>query len=258
MKGEKEMYIPTSQEEKDFLQNYDAGKYEKPSVTADIVVFTLSENNDLSLLLIKRGGFPYKGKWAIPGGFAEMKESLEETAARELREETGLSGLPIIQFGTFSDVDRDPRMRVISVAYMAFVPKNLLKFAAGDDAADAKLFTISIGLDGITFVNGDERVKASDLAFDHEKIIITAIERLRNRIDYKEDAFNFLKNDQSFTIYELKKIFETVNGKVMDAANFRRDFMRKYVNTGVVVATGDTTMDNGHRAAALYRKVKKG
>ena len=251
------MYTPETKEEKEFIENYDKDKYEKPSVTTDIVIFTLSDKNELSLLLIKRGGYPYKGKWAIPGGFVDMKESIDDGAKRELFEETNLKDLPIEQFGTFGDVDRDPRMRVISIAYMAFVPKNSLNIKAGDDASDAQLFKISIDdIDGITLIGDRNVIKESDLAFDHANIIRTAIKRLRNRIDYTEDAFKFLKDDQSFTIYELKKIYETVNDNVEDTANFRRDFIKKYVNTGLVIETGETTKDSGHRAATLYKKLK--
>jgi len=249
-------YIPTSEDERVFLENYDPNKYEKPSVTTDITVFTISEDNELSVLLIKRGGYPYKDKWAIPGGFVKIDESVDESARRELKEETNLDNFAIEQFGTFGEVDRDPRMRVISVAYMAFVPKNALSIKAGDDASDAKLFKIHIDLDGINFVSGNLTIKESDLAFDHADIIRTAIKRLRNRIDYTEDAFKLLKNPKSFTIYELKKIYETVKGQKEDSANFRRTFYRKYLKTNIVEETGEITENSGHRDAKLYRLVQ--
>ena len=249
------MYNPQSEEEKKFLESYDSSKYEKPSVTVDIVVFTISENNKLSILLIKRGGYPYKDKWAIPGGFVDINESIDDAAKRELFEETGLKNIDIEQIGTFGALDRDPRMRVISVSYMAFVPKNKLNIVAGDDASDAKLFEINIDLDGIIFKNNNLEVLANELAFDHEKIIKTAIKRLRNRIDYTEDAFSFLQDKDSFTIYELKKIYETVKGTKEDNANFRRMFIRDYVDTGKAIDTGETTKDSGYRQARLYKKL---
>ena len=250
------MYRPTTEEEKVFLDNYDSSKYEKPSVTADIVVFTLSENNELSLLLIKRGGFPYKDKWAIPGGFVGMTESVDDAAKRELEEETALKDISIEQFGTFGSVDRDPRMRVISVAYMAFVPKDKLDFHAGDDAADAELFVIKKNEDGLLFEGSNTVFTEKELAFDHANIIRIAIKRLRNRIDYTEDAFKFLKNSKAFTIYELKRIYETVKGVKEDTSNFRRDFIRDYVNTGIVKETGKEVKHDGYRKAMLYSKVK--
>ncbi len=249
------MYIPETKEEKEYLDKYDSSKYEKPSVTADIVIFTLSDNNELSVLLIKRGCYPYKDKWAIPGGFVSMDESIDTAAARELKEETHLTDIPIEQFGTFGEVDRDPRMRVISIAYMAFIPKSTLSFSAGDDAAETQLFKISIDIDGLTFIGDRNVIKESDLAFDHSAIIKTAIKRLRNRIEYTDDAFKFLKDDQSFTIYELKKIYETVTGKTEDTGNFRRSFFNKYVKPGLVVDTGSKTENSGHRNAALYCKL---
>lgn len=248
------MYNPTP-EEKIFLEQYNPNKYEKPSVTADIVIFTLSENNILSMLLIKRGGFPYKGKWAIPGGFVNIHESVDEAALRELQEETSIEDVSVEQFGTFGAVDRDPRMRVISVAYMAFIPKEALKYKAGDDAADAQLFEIKFGINGMYFENENYTFSADELAFDHEQIIKTAVMRLRNRIDYTEDAFSFLKNPNSFSIYELKKIFEAVKDTKLDTGNFRRNFFRDYVETKKVVATGQKTK-NGGPDAMLYNKVK--
>ena len=250
------MYIPSTEEEKRFLETYDPGKYEKPSVTADIVIFTISDDNELSLLLIKRGDYPYKGKWAIPGGFVGMQESVDDAALRELQGETSIAGVSVEQFGTFGEVDRDPRMRVISVAYMAFVPKSMLDYSAGDDAADAQLFKIKIDLDGIAFENWDHSFTDRDLAFDHADVIKTAIKRLRNRIDYTEDAFKFLKDDQNFTIYELKRIYETVKGTKLDTGNFRRFFFRDYVDSGKVHPTGESIKLAGHRDAALYRKVR--
>ena len=248
-------YIPETEEERKFIEEYDSSRYEKPSVTADVVIFTLSEDNTLSLLLIKRGAYPYKDRWAIPGGFIGINESVDGAATRELLEETSLRDIPIEQFGTFGAVDRDPRMRVISVAYMAFVPKKMLNFHAGDDAAEAQLFKIVPKIDGITFIGTDNIIHEKDLAFDHAEIIKTAIKRLRNRISYTDDAFKFLEDDQSFTIYELKKIFETVTGSAEDAGNFRRMFLTRYVKTGLVVETGKNDSRNGRKSAALYRKL---
>ena len=121
-----------SKEEKEFLEQYDVSQFERPSVTADIVIFTLDSADNLNILLIKRGGFPYKDCWAIPGGFLEAgKESIDETAARELKTETNIDNVYLKQLYTFGDLGRDPRTTVISVAYTALVPKHMLDIKAG-------------------------------------------------------------------------------------------------------------------------------
>ena len=145
-------YKYSSEEERQFIESYDASKYERPSVTADIVILTIDNEDDLNILLIKRGGYPYKDKWAIPGGFMEVgKESIDETAVRELKEETGIDNVYLKQLYTFGNVGRDPRTTVVSVAYTALVPKSKLHITAGDDAKDAQLFKIKYDVNGIVF-----------------------------------------------------------------------------------------------------------
>ena len=251
------MYIPVDEKEREFLKNYDPNEYEKPSVTVDIVIFTLNDNNKLSVLLIKRSGYPYKDRWAIPGGFVDMKESIDESARRELYEETHVFDVPITQFGTFGDVERDPRMRVISIAYMAFVPRNQLNIIAGDDACDAQIFEIRRSINEVSLIGDRNVTDISKLAFDHNKILLTAIERLYNRIDYTDDAFAFLSDDQSFTIYELKKIYDAVLNTSLDISNFRKDFMRRYVKSGLVIETGiEEKRAGSKRPAKLYKRLK--
>lgn len=245
-------YKCASEEEKKFLENYDASKYERPSLTTDIVIFTLDNDDDLNILLIKRGTFPYKNKWAIPGGFLNVgTESLEEAAARELKEETNVDNVFLNQLYTFSNPKRDPRTTVISVAYTALVPKNKLDIKAGDDAADAALFKIKYDVNGIIFSNDKITISEEDLAFDHAEIIKMAITRLRNRIDYEDDAFNLLKDKNEFTILELKKIYETIKNKSLDLPNFRKAFLRDYVGSGRVVALDKKAVSKG-KPAALF------
>ena len=245
-----------SKEEKAFLDSYDPDKYQKPSVTADIVIFTIDEEDDLCILLIRRGAFPYKDCWAIPGGFLETgKESVDEAAERELREETGLSGIPLTQLYTFGNPDRDPRMHVVSVVYTALVPKESLKIRAGDDADDAKLFKVCYDIEGVFFRNGSQTIPKEKLAFDHADIIQLAIRRLRNRIDYEPDAFALLKDRSAFTIYELKRIYESIKNKSLDTANFRKAFFRSYVSDGRVRDKGEKREDAGRRPAELYEYV---
>lgn len=241
-------------QEKDFLTNYKPSEYKRPSVTADVVVFTLDGDNDLNILLIKRNGFPFKDHWAIPGGFLNVdEESVDETAVRELYEETGIKDVFLKQLYTFSDPNRDPRMHVISVAYTALVPKNQLSVKAGDDAKDARLFKIKYDIDGIRFISNDIVLSEDMLAFDHKEIIRTAIMRIRGRIDYEPDAFELLKDKSEFTIYELKRIYESIKNTTLDTANFRKSFIRNYVNTGVCTPLNKKCEDTGCRAATLYK-----
>ena len=249
------MYKCSTEAEQEFLKNYDASKYERPSVTADIVIFTLDDEDDLNILLIKRGGYPYKDYWAIPGGFLNVGiESIDDAAARELKEETNVDKVYLKQLYTFGDLGRDPRTTVISVAYMALVPKQMLDIRAGDDAQDARLFKIKYEVDGLLFVNGKTKIREKDLAFDHAKIIKMAIPRLRNRIDYEDDAFNLLKNKEEFTISELKKIYETIKNEKLNLPNFRKAFLREYVETGKVIELDKTASTRG-RSARLYKYI---
>ena len=240
--------------EQAFLQNYDPSKYERPSVTADIIVFTINENDRLSLLMIQRGGHPYKGCWALPGGFLMAgKESAEEAAARELFEETGIQSAYLKQLYTFSQPGRDPRTHVISVAYTALIPRGRLQFKAGDDARDARLFAVWLEGDALLLRCGETTLTEQDLAFDHAEIIKTAVRRLRGRIDYEPDAFALLQNSSAFTIFELMKCFEAIKDTSLDLPNFRKMFTRNYLNTGRAAPLGRTRQDKGRKAAALYR-----
>lgn len=247
----------STKEEIDFLKTYDASEYERPSVTADIVVLTLDSSDELSILLIKRGEYPFKGCWAIPGGFLQAgKESIDEAAARELKSETNIDNVYLKQLYTFGNPGRDPRTTVISVAYTALVPKHMLDIKAGDDAQDARLFKIKYDVNGIVFTNDGLTITESDLAFDHNEIIRMAITRLRNRIDYEDDAFSLLKNKNEFTISELKKIHETIKNRSLDLPNFRKTFLRDYVSSGKVKDLGKTVVSKG-KPARLYTLIEE-
>ena len=246
----------STKDEIDFLKTYDASEYERPSVTADIVVLTLDSSDELSILLIKRGEYPFKGCWAIPGGFLQAgKESIDEAAARELKSETNIDNVYLKQLYTFGNPGRDPRTTVISVAYTALVPKHMLDIKAGDDAQDARLFKIKYDVNGIVFTNDGLTITESDLAFDHNEIIRMAITRLRNRIDYEDDAFSLLKNKNEFTISELKRIHETIKNRSLDLPNFRKTFLRDYVSSGKVKDLGKTVVSKG-KPARLYTLIE--
>jgi 8-oxo-dGTP diphosphatase len=153
-------------------------EYPKPSLTADVVAFSLDEQKRLSVLLIRRGHEPFAQHWAIPGGFCEAQETVEESAARELLEETGIAGLSLEELKVFSKPGRDPRGWVVSVAHIAILPANRRKEARGnDDATDAKFFVISKGNDGLFLTH--EGQAAGSLAFDHDEILAVAVARLQ-------------------------------------------------------------------------------
>lgn len=199
-----------SNEDKEFLKTYKADDYQHPSVTVDMLIFTVVEDK-LKLMLIKRKNPPYKDKWAIPGGFVEINESVDAAAVRELKEETGIKCY-MEQFGVFGDVDRDPRTRVISIAYLALVPLQFLKLMkAGDDAKEVQLFDIR---------------ELPDLAFDHYKIVMTGWNKLREKLEYTKIAFELLPEE--FTIQDIQKVYESILGYSLDKANFRRMIKSKF------------------------------
>lgn len=224
-KNEKEKYLNENVEEANFLKNYNPDKYQKHSVTVDILIFRLV-NDSVDILLIKRKKPPYKEFWAFPGGFVNINESLEDAAKRELLEETNVKNVYLEQLYTFGDVERDPRMRVISVSYMALLNENdIEKFneKAGDDAKELQWFNINELLNGIE----DNSIK---LAFDHEKIFKIAIERLRGKIDYTNIAFQLLPKE--FSMLELQNVYEQILNKKLYTPNFRRNMAKKVKETG--------------------------
>lgn len=244
--------------ENEFLRSYNPDKYKKPSVTVDILIFTINNDSKLELLLIKRGGYPFIGKWAVPGGFVDIAESIDDAAARELKEETGLEHVYLEQLYTFGSVNRDPRMRVISVSYLALVPKSSLNYRAGDDAEDAALFEIKKDGDKLEFISGQKEITLceGDLAFDHRDIIKMGLERLKNKIEYTDLAFELLKDRERFGLPEIRKIHEAVCGKRIAGYNFKRDFEKKYVQSGIVKKTDERCTEYAGPASWYYKKVK--
>lgn len=383
-----------SDAEREFLDNYNSDKYQKYSATADMLIFTITDNNKLGLVLIQRGGYPFKGYWAFPGGFIDINESIEDAAKRELKEETGLDGLFMEQFGTYGDVDRDPRMRVISIAHLALVPKAALRnLMAGDDAKKADIFEVDFedGCDvnelekdvlynkergknkrkmsseedekvvlcsgetgkkkcktsfredekvvlcggasskkecKISFREGEkvgsfkgeeigsddsiadvfkgddtndrdeikgdsgnngsvkseiiskndkcanstiqsaggecvklinirngEVLDCDDLAFDHDRILRDGLAKIKNKLLNSDIVFELVENRECFTLYEVRKIYEAVLNQKLDTGNFRRDFKRKYISTGKVVATGEKTTKFSARPSECFKFV---
>lgn len=185
-------------------------KYEHPAVTTDCVIFTY-EDWKLKVLLVRRGGEPYKGEWALPGGFLRSDETAKEGAMRELQEETGLVASAIGELGVFSDPKRDPRERVITIAFYALVKPSEVE--GGDDADEAAWYSIDA---------------LPALAFDHADIINTALERLRRDIHFEPIGFDLL--DDEFTIPDLQRLYEIILGVKFD----RRNFQRKIMASGIL------------------------
>ena len=275
--------------EEEFLKQYKPGDYERPSVTADILLFTIDKNEkvnnrsnddcELKILLIKRQNHPFINKWAIPGGFVEITESIENAAYRELKEETNLyDDVYLEQLYTFSEPNRDPRMRVISTAYMALTPStNIKKTVAGDDAKDAKWFSIKKEKiaetnDNITFkitITNEEvsetiiyeavytyttkrtyykEIKGK-LAFDHIEILDMALQRMRNKVSYTDIAFHLLP--ELFTLADLQYVYEILLGEKLVKPNFRKKI------APMVIKTNQLKKSVGYHRPYLYKKNPK-
>jgi len=218
--------------------SYDPSQFPAFAVTVDVVIMTMSEGT-LKVLLVRRGEAPFEGMWAIPGGFKRPTETLDEAAKRELAEETGVDVPSLLtQFGAYGDPERDPRMDVVTIAYIA-VLRDVGALVAGTDAADAGLVPVSDVLKG--------RI---ELAFDHLRIVRDALERVRVELELTGIATAFV--GATFTLAELRTVYEAVWGVQLDAANFRRSVVAE---DGWVIPTGRRARPGpaGGRPAELYR-----
>lgn len=281
--------------EEEYLASYRPGDYVRPSVAVDMVIFTAADREEdnyrkvpekeLKLLLIQRGGHPYLGAWALPGGFVEPTETTEQAAERELKEETGVEDIYLEQLYTFSEPKRDPRTWIMSCSYLALTDSRALTVKAGDDAKRAEWFTVKLitenqQTDGtsdrvtkitdyrLELTNGDiilsarvrhtfarsakgsensfEITENNGLAFDHAKIITYALERLRGKVEYTDIALNLVP--EYFTLTELQQVYEIILGRQLIKAPFRRKY-------GVLAEPTDkTTSDAGHRPSRLFRR----
>ena len=267
--------------EEEFLKNYNSDEFEKLSMTADILVVSVSSEDStnyrktdkkmMSILLAKRDDYPYKDKWCLPGGFLNPKtETLEDCARRVLKRETNLSDIYLEQLYTFDGIERDPRMRIVSTAYVALVDKNKLK----SHIEHASWFdVISIeeknNIVKITLTNKEEVIKLSikkklrkgstdrydfismdnkNIAFDHDKVILAGLERIKNKINYTDIVFNMMP--EYFTLGELQQVYEVIlNKKLLDPA-FRRIIANK------VEKTDKMKKGEGHRPSYLFRYKK--
>jgi 8-oxo-dGTP diphosphatase len=206
-------------------------EYPRPALSVDCVVFGV-DDEDLKVLLVQRDKDPYAGRWALPGGFVEMDESLDDAARRELQEETGVTRLYLEQLYTFGDPGRDPRGRVVSVAYYALVKLAEYPVQAATDARDAAWFAVS---------------DVPALAFDHPRILKTAVERLRGKVRYQPIGFELLP--RKFTLSQLQGLYE----KVLDTTLDKRNFRKKILSMGLLEELDEVQQDVAHRAARLFR-----
>ncbi len=268
--------------EEEFLKAYNPDDYEKLSLTTDILICSVSSEEEenyrklskkyFSILLVKRDNYPFKDKWCLPGGFVGIDEELEDAPKRILAAETNLHDIYLEQLYTYGGVNRDPRMRVISTSYIALVDKNRLKDKLADNAS---WFNVTVLEDEneihITLDNGKEIiplvikktlkdqttdrykytvVKNDDLAFDHALVIATGISRLKNKVGYTDIVFNMMP--EYFTLGELQQVYEVILGKKLLDPAFRRIIANKVEKTKKVRNTG------GHRPSYLFKyKVNK-
>ena len=217
-------------------ENYDPARYDRPSVTVDVVIFTLQER-ELHVLLVKRKRWPFEGRWAIPGGFINMDESLEQAARRELEEETGVRDIYLEQLYTFGEPKRDPRTRVISVAYIALVSADTQTLRVSEESIDVRWFPV--------------RRLPGALAFDHDAILAAGLERLRSKLEYTTLAFQLLP--EIFSILELKHIYEQIWGEEGEDEKLDKgNFYRKIKDANILEDTGMRREGRG-RPTTLYR-----
>ena len=210
-------------------------QFARPALTVDIVVFALDQD-DLQVMLIQRDIEPFAGQWALPGGFVRVDETLDAAAERELREETGLTDIFLEQLYTFGELGRDPRERVITVAYYALVNLTGHAVHASSDARNAAWFPVN---------------ELPKLAFDHQRILNVALQRLRGKVRYQPIGFELLP--EKFTLRQLQHLYEIILDRPLDKRNFRK----KVHSMEILKATNEIETDVAHRAAQLYRFNKK-
>ncbi len=207
------------------------GEYELPGITTDLVIFTINQNS-LKAMLVKRATPPFEGCWSIPGGFLKRGESLEESAQRVLIEKTGVKNVYMEQLYTFGDPKRDPRSRVITIAYFALIPWESLKQPESKKIMD------------ITWTSMDRLPK---MAFDHKEIMNAAVQRLRAKVSYSNIVYGLMP--AQFRLSELQNIYEVIINDKLDKRNFRK----RMLATGLLLETGKKERIGAHRPAMLYK-----
>lgn len=264
--------------EAEFLQSYDSSQYEKLSMTADILVFSVSDEESsnyrktskkkMSILLAKRKNYPFKDMWCLPGDFIDINENLDDAPKRILKNETNIDDIYLEQLYTFGTINRDPRMRIVSTAYIALIDKNRLINNLKDNTSwfDITLYEEHNNTVDITLDNGKETIsftiqkilrekttdrytfetiKNTSLAFDHPIVILSGLERLKNKLEYTDIVFNMMP--ELFTLGELQQVYEAILGKKLLDPAFRRIIANK------VKKTEKMKTGAGHRPSALFK-----
>lgn len=268
--------------EEEFLKDYDSSKFEKLSMTADILIVSVSneeadnyrktDKKKMSILLVKRDNYPFKDKWCLPGGFIDINEDLDEAPKRILKNETNVDNIYLEQLYTFGSVKRDPRMRVVSTSYIALIDKNRLTNNLSSNASwfditfyedknnivdivlDNGTTTISFKIEKILREQTTDRysfkiIKNDNLAFDHPLVILSGIERLKNKIEYTDIVFNMMP--EYFSLGELQQVYEVILGKKLLDPAFRRIIANKVEKTNKMKTGG------GHRPSYLFKYKNK-
>ena len=267
--------------EEEFLKNYNSDEFDKLSMTADILIISVSSEEKenyrktdkkmMSILLVKRDDYPFKNMWCLPGGFLNPKsETLEECAKRVLKNETNLSDIYLEQLYTYDAIDRDPRLRVVSTSYIALVDKERLSKDLNPNASwfdvtlvEEKNNVVDIILDNKSeilhlTIEKKKKKKTTDryqfssknkvLAFDHDLVVLAGLERIKNKVNYTDIVFNMMP--EYFTLGELQNVYEIILGKKLLAPAFRRIIVDK------VEKTNKVTSGDGHRPSALFKYKK--
>lgn len=262
--------------EEEFLKDYDPNQFERLSLTTDILIVSVSDiantnyrksdKKNMSILLVKRNDHPFKDKWCLPGGFIKIDENLRDCPIRILKDETNLHDIYLEQLYTFGDINRDPRMRIISTTYMALIDKNKLMDKLKENTSwfdvtiseDKDIVTLNLDNGNIEFNVKIKKIlkeKTTDryryeviennyLAFDHAKVILTGLNRLKNKIEYTDIVFNMMP--KYFTLGELQRVYEVILGKKLLDPAFRRIIKNKVIKTEKIKS------DGGHRPSYLY------
>jgi 8-oxo-dGTP diphosphatase len=231
--------------EAEFLASYDPSRFDRPSVAVDVVLLA-ARGEALETVAVRRSEHPFKNAWALPGGFVRMEESLDDAAARVLREKAGLRDIFLEQLYTFGAPDRDPRTRVISVAYYALVDAARFSGVEQRDVTVAQIDAAPRGEDAgaVRLLQGGAVLP---VAFDHGEIVNAAIRRIRGKLSYTPVAFALLP--ATFTLYDIQRVYQTVLNKTLNKDSFRKTILA----SGWIEATGTMQAQVGHRPARLYR-----
>jgi 8-oxo-dGTP diphosphatase len=234
--------------ERDFLDGYDPNRFERPSLAVDLVLVTIREGT-LAALLTRREQHPFKDSWTLPGGFVGIEESIDAAAARVLASKANLADAWLEQLYTFGEVERDPRMRIISVAYFALLPADRLE-RARFGRPELVLAPLSVpwgGEEGGTVLALSPEGMSLPLGFDHAAILGMAVQRLRGKLDYAPIAYALLP--ERFTLRELQEVHEAILGTSLNKPAFRR----RMLDSGWIEATGERESGTSFRPAELYR-----